>query len=67
MLVSNGLFIRHVGLQWAMSVSDGSLIKHVEVSDGSLIRHVGLRWVSDGIPTGLRYVSDKACWTLIGL
>ena len=37
-----------------MSVSDGSLMKHVKVSDGSPIRHVGLRGVSDG--SSIRHV-----------
>ena len=37
-----------VGLQWGMSISDRSSI-----------RHVGLRWVSDRSPTGLRQVSEN--------
>ena len=41
--VSNGSSIRHVSLQWGMSVLYGSLI-----------RHIGLRWVSDKSPMGLR-------------
>ena len=54
--------IRHVGLRWDMSVSDGFPMKHV-------IRYVGLRYffdgspinmsVSNGSPIGLWWVSDN--------
>ena len=52
MLVSN----KTCSLQWGMSVSDGSQIRHVGlwwgilVSNGSLFRHVGLWWVSNRSP-----------------
>ena len=61
---------RHVGLQWGMSVSDGSPMGHVSfrmvtnvacqgTSDGSPTRQVSLRW-------GMS-VTDGACRFLMGL
>ena len=53
----------HVLLRWfvdqafrslMMSVSYGSLMKHVEVSNRYLISHVGLRWVYVGSPMSLK-------------
>ena len=41
---------KHVGIQWAMSVSDGPPMKHVKVPDGSPIRHVNLQCVTDMSP-----------------
>ena len=76
MFVSNGFLIRlnrspmcfrlgkYVGLRFGISVSDGSLMKHVEVSDGTLIRHVGLQEVFDQAyqsPMKHVEVSDEAC------
>ena len=58
-----------------MTVSNGSLIRHVGllpsmlVSDGSPIRYVGLRWamlVSEGSPMNHFQVSDQVCRSLIG-
>ena len=61
--------IKHVGLRWGMSVTDGSPIRHVSLQwvsqSGMLvsnqacqspIRHLGLWWVS-----------VQACWSLMGL
>ena len=61
-----------MGLQWGMWVSDGSLMKHVEVSDQacqSLKKHIqvfvpSFMSVSDGSPirhVGLGWVFDQAC------
>ena len=43
-------------IYWGMTISDGSPINHIEVSHGSPIRCVGLRWVS-----------NQACWSPMGL
>ena len=48
MSVSDGLSNRQLGLQWDMSVSDGSQMKHAKLSDQAFWSPMGLQHISDG-------------------
>ena len=69
------------GLWWVLDQACWSPKKHVKVFDGSTIKHVGLRWkilrssmgLQSGMPVsnvasrGLRWVSNQACRSPMGL